>query len=397
MGGVPELIRDGEHGYLVEPGDDKGMAKRVLELIENPARARVMGELGRIKARTRFNLTTMVESTETLYDRLLESPGESSRAHAGGPLRILVVTSIFPTKQEPELGIFVASQVESLRERGHHLDVIFLDVRKSKWELLCGIGEVRRKARSGDYDLVHAHFGYNGVPAVMQKHIPTVVSFCGTDLVKPRIRPISRWVSRRADARIVKSEFLAGLLNEETDIIPNGIDMAQFTPADREGARDRLGLPAAVRYALFPTNPARPEKRFDLARHALSRAGGLGHAIEPLVVYNRPQEEIPDYYNAADLLLLTSSHEGSPNVVKEALACNLPVVSTDVGDVRQIIGTSSNCHVTEDAPEALATAIASVLKDGGRSNGREAVADLASDRVADRVERVYHRVLENWR
>ncbi len=272
--------------------------------------------------------------------------------------------------------------------------MLFLDVRASKWELLCGISEVRRRARSGDYDLIHAHFGYNGVPAVLQSHIPTVVSFCGTDLVKPRIRPISRWVSRRADARIVKSEFLAELLHEEAEIIPNGIDMGHFCPTDRREARNRLGLHGAIRYALFPTNPARPEKRFELARHALQRAGTMGHLIEPLVVFNRPQDEIPDYYNAADLLLLTSSHEGSPNVVKEALACNLPVVSTDVGDVRKVIGTSTNCHVTGDAPEAIASAIASVLEDGQRSNGRTAVADLASDRVADRVERVYRRVLE---
>ena len=171
-------------------------------------------------------------------------------------------------------------------------------------------------------------------------------------------------------------------------------DRSHYTPADRKAARVRLCLSGGVRYALFPTNPARPEKRFELARDALNHAGDLGHPVEPLVVYNRPHEEIPDYYNAADLLLLTSSHEGSPNVVKEALACNLPVVSTDVGDVRKVIGSSTNCHVTDETPDAIADAIASVLTDGNRSNGRNAVADLASDRVADRVERGYRCVLE---
>jgi glycosyltransferase involved in cell wall biosynthesis len=400
VGGVPELITDGENGYLIEPGDDVSMGERVLDLMDNPSRARVMGELGEIKARTRFGLATMLESTQALYDRLVRPTGMAttpSPAANRESLRILVVTSIYPTNEEPELGIFVASQVESLRARGHHIDVLFLDVRSSKWELLCGISEVRRKTKSGSYDLVHAHFGYNGVPAVTQRDIPTVVSFCGTDLVKPRIRPISRWVARRADACIVKSEFLSGFLDEDTDIIPNGIDLDHFCPTDRKEARHRLGLQPSVRYALFPTNPARPEKRFELATHALRQAGSLGHAIEPLVVFNRPQDEIPDYYNAADLLLLTSSHEGSPNVVKEALACNLPVVSTDVGDVRKVIGKSSNCYVTQDAPDALASAIASVLEDGKPSNGRDAVADLASDRVASRVERVYRRVLENRR
>ncbi|GEM_PF-216431 len=397
VGGVSELIADGEHGYLTEAGDDESLAARIIELLENPARASVMGELAQLRARTRFGLTTMIRSTENLYSQVL---GDSARIHhdppsgIDRPLRILTVTSIYPTREEPELGIFVASQVESLRNRGHHIDVLFLDVKASKWELICGIGEVRRKVRNGDYDLVHAHFGYNGVPAVLQNEVPTVVSFCGTDLVKPRIRPVSRWVSRRADARIVKSEFLGDLLEEPSEIVPNGIDMSHFTPADRKAARVRLGLSAGVRYALFPTNPARPEKRFELARHALNHAGDLGHPVEPLVVYNRPHEEIPDYYNAADLLLLTSSHEGSPNVVKEALACNLPVVSTDVGDVRKVIGSSTNCHVTDATPDAIADAIASVLSDGNRSNGRDAVADLASDRVADRVERVYRCVLE---
>ena len=156
------------------------------------------------------------------------------------PLHILIVTSIYPTKEEPALGAFVASQVTSLRKLGLHCDVLFLDVRKSKIELLKGIGRVRCALSSGQYDLVHAHFGYNGIPATLQKKVPFVISYCGTDLNHPKHRPISRWVAKRADACIVKSESLHQLLNHPAHMIPNGVDMEHFKPRNKEDARRRL-------------------------------------------------------------------------------------------------------------------------------------------------------------
>ena len=185
-------------------------------------------------------------------------------------MRVLAVTSMYPVKRDPGLGAFVATQIDSLRNLGVEIDVVFLDVKQSKWELLGGITEVRRKVHSERYDLAHVHFGYNGIPVSLQREIPFAVSFCGTDLASPKFRVISRWVSRRAAACIVKSEEMQQYLDIPTNVVPNGIDLDHFQPMSKLRARQRLGLPEKGRLALFVSNPDRIEKQYELADRALA-------------------------------------------------------------------------------------------------------------------------------
>ena len=307
-------------------------------------------------------------------------------------MRILIVTSIYPTADDPGLGAFVASQVASLRLSGLALDVLHLDVRRSRLELPRGIAAVRTRAR--DYDIVHAHFGYNGLPAVLQARRPSVVSFCGTDLVSRKLRPLSRWVARRADACIVKSEKMRALLGAPAYVVPNGVDTEMFQPGSRARARAQLGLAPDKSYALFAADPMRPEKRFELAEAVLGSLKRRGVAIEPLILHKRPHSEVPAYLNASDLLILTSEHEGSPNVVKEAMACNLPIVSTDVGDVRQTIDGTRDCVIAEPSVESLADGISAVLQSGRRTDGRRRIEALSAGAVAEKIVGIYQGVLE---
>ena len=309
-------------------------------------------------------------------------------------LKILVVTSIYPTQQNPSLGAFVASQVQSLQNIGLSIDVIFLDVRRSKWELLKGITKIRNRLSSNTYDLIHAHFGYNGIPVCFQKNLPFVISFCGSDLNHPGLRKISRWVAKHADACIVKSKSLLELLGQPAVVIPNGIDLELFRPNSQHSSRRRLGLYPEGRYALFASNPSRPEKQYELAKSALTIACQSGVACQPLILQNQPPSEVPHYLNAANLLLLTSRYEGSPNVVKEAMACNLPIVSTEVGDVPQILKNTHNCTICKPTAESLAKGVQTVLKHGIPSNGRSKIGHLSSDIIAAKVLDVYHQVLE---
>lgn len=306
------------------------------------------------------------------------------------PLHILIVTSIYPTKEEPALGAFVASQVTSLRKLGLHCEVLFLDVRHSKWELLKGIRRVRKALSTGQYDLIHAHFGYNGIPAALQKQVPFVISYCGTDLNHPKHRPISKWVAKRADACIVKSESLRQLLNHPAHLIPNGVDMDHFKPSDKQDARRRLKLKPDTKYILFVcTDLARPEKRYALAKEAVAQAG-----YELLVMSNATPAEAPLYFNAVDALILSSHYEGSPNVIKEALACNVPIVSTDVGDVKTHIQHVHNCQICTDTPNALAQGLHTVLADGNPSNGRKQIAHLSTDSVGKQIVHLYQNILD---
>ena len=296
---------------------------------------------------------------------------------------------MYPTKEEPGLGAFVASQVTSLQKLGTQVDVCFLDVRRSKWELIRGVSHIRRAVHTGQYDLIHAHFGYNGIPACLQNQLPVVISYCGTDLNHPMLRPISKWVARRADACIVKSESLQTLLGHPATVIPNGVDMDRFQPGNKQEARRRLGLSSNKQYALFiSTDLSRPEKRFELAKQAIQKAG-----MDLLLFNNRPQDELPTFFNAADALILSSSYEGSPNVVKEALACDLPVVSTNVGDVQTLLDGVRNSCICDGTPDSLASGLKAIVQDGHPSSGREKIAYLSADAIAHRVLSIYHTAL----
>jgi glycosyltransferase involved in cell wall biosynthesis len=196
------------------------------------------------------------------------------------------------------------------------------------------------------------------------------------------------------DAAIVKSEEMRATIPRSTAfVIPNGVDMELFRPIDRAAARRQLGLAPNRPYVAFVGDPARPEKDFALARAALERVTERLPEAELLVVHGQPVECVVLALNAADALVLTSYFEGSPNAVKEAMACNLPVVSVDVGDVRRVIGGTPGCHVCRRAADDLGDRLAEVLSVRERTAGRAAIAHLSQSAIARQVERVYDYVL----
>lgn len=150
-----------------------------------------------------------------------------------------------------------------------------------------------------------------------------------------------------------------------------------------------------TRYVLFGADPGRPRKRYALAQAAVAAAAPrVGFPLELLPLHGRPHEEIARTMRAGDALLLTSNLEGSPNVVKEAMASNLRIVSVDVGDTRERLEDVAGCRVTaDDSPEALGAALAELLGETGEPAGREAVRELSLEAVAERVRGIYRRTL----
>jgi glycosyltransferase involved in cell wall biosynthesis len=202
---------------------------------------------------------------------------------------------------------------------------------------------------------------------------------------------LAGWV----DAVIVKSRVIQEQLpGTPCDVIPNGVDLGLFMPLDRAACRRQIGLKQDAVYVLFPYAQDRIRKNWTLLNAAVQSLRARGWTkLEILEVSEVPQAQIPYYMNAANALALTSYWEGSPNVVKEALACNLPLVSTDVGDVRELIAGVAGCKLCRWNADDLSAALAEVLSGPSSTNGREAVADLGIAEVAGRVAAVYARVL----
>src|SRR5262249_26735735 len=193
---------------------------------------------------------------------------------------------------------------------------------------------------------------------------------------------------------VVKSENLLSVLPGGIDhsrvwLLPNGVDLRRFKPMDRSECQRRLGWDPSRRHVLFPADPTRPEKRFALAEACVAHVNQGGADVELHVLRDVPHAEVPSWLNAAHAILLTSTHEGSPNAVKEALACNVPVVSVDVGDVRARIGTIDGCFVADPTPEDLAAKLGLALERAAPIDGRERLADISVDHVAAKLREIY--------
>ena len=160
---------------------------------------------------------------------------------------------------------------------------------------------------------------------------------------------------------------------------------------DRAVARGKLGWSQETRHVLFPAARDRPEKRFGLARAAVAEARASGVPIELHELDGVGRDDVPLWLNGSDAVLLTSTHEGSPNVVKEALACDVPVVSVDVGDVSERVAGVDGCHIAAATPGDLASKLLLALS-SQRPEARRAVEEIALPRIAERLQAIYETV-----
>ncbi|RQG99368.1 glycosyltransferase family 4 protein [Natrarchaeobius oligotrophus] len=293
---------------------------------------------------------------------------------------------------------FFEQQVSVLEERG--LDCTVLDVPgeyrgnsgRTPIDYVRFYPKVLSELRSAEYDLVHANYGLVAPFALAQPIRPVVVTLWGTDLMSEQewLRSVSRYAARRADAAIVPSPTMSRRLEADHELVPFGVDTDLFRPVSRERARQRLGWETERRIALFPYDPSRSVKDFPRANRLVE---SVDADLELRTIDGVDYEEMPYYLNASDVLLVTSSRESGPMVVKEAAACDLPVVSTNVGFVRETLEGVANCVVSDDDRE-LVLGLEAVLDDGGRSDGRERVDELGLEAMGRRLVSLYRRSLE---
>jgi glycosyltransferase involved in cell wall biosynthesis len=303
-------------------------------------------------------------------------------------MRVLFVSS----GKSGDVGNVVKNQGESLVRYG--IDIDYFTIAPGLTGYIKSIPEIRRTVRQGRYDLIHAHYSLSAFAASLAGSFRMVVSLMGSDVHQARIsRFIIRILSRlRWAATIVKTDEMNRILKlKDAVIIPNGVDTERFVPMDMSAARKHLNLPPDGKIVLFISTSGRPEKNLPLAKEAV----GLLHddTVRFIHVSGASNDEIPYYLNAADLLLLTSSREGGVNVIKEAMACNCPIVSTDVGDVRWVTSGTAGCYISEQRLESIADNIRKALSFAGRTDGRGRILELGLDSpsVAGKIYEIYDK------
>jgi teichuronic acid biosynthesis glycosyltransferase TuaC len=362
-----------------------------------------------VRFATRKTIRTMTpETMEAPSARGTAAAQHPSTPAARGP--VLMVANMLPHEAHPGYGIFVKRQIDSLQAMGLECQVMFLRGYRTPWNYVrAALRMLRLNFSRHRPRIVHGHGGETALAVRWFVRGPVVVSYYGDDLLgTPRTdgsmsarKRLKRCVLRR-QARLItatstQSAEMESVLPTATRarnlILPSGVDRQLFRPQPRDEIRRQLGWPTDDRIALFAANPKNERKRYWLAEAACRAAEPEIGPIRLQVGWGFPPDEIPRLMAAADCLLLTSVHEGSPNVVKEAVMCDLPVVTADVGDVGEVLADVEPSWICAEEPQALADGLVQCLRTPRRSNGWERSEHLGEDYIAKRMLEFYDRAL----
>lgn len=258
---------------------------------------------------------------------------------------------------------------------------------------LSNIKPLRRYYKKGGYDIVHAHYSLSAFVASLAGCKPLVVSLMGSDI---KSNNTYKWLIRffafafSWKEIIVKSDDMRESIGmKNIQVIPNGVDLERFHSMDKKECQLKLGWNTNHHHVLFAANPERPEKNYTLAEAAMKSIND--NAIELHSLDNVPNEEMPVWFNAADVVLLTSLWEGSPNVIKEAMACNRPIVCTDVGDVKWLLNGCNGCFICSFNSAELVGKLRLALRLDAKGRERIVQLGLSNEMVAEKIIDIYQR------
>jgi teichuronic acid biosynthesis glycosyltransferase TuaC len=310
-------------------------------------------------------------------------------------VKVLVVTNMYPTPRYPSFGTFVEEQVESLRKEGVAVDVLFVNGGKGKLNYLWGFPRLWARLLTNRYDLIHAHYVFSGIIARAQFLYPVVLTHHGSQVFQTWQAPLCRMVTPFMDRAIVVSLEMKekGCLSQ-AHIIPCGIDFDLFKPIPKRQAREELNLPQDKKLVLYAGEYFRRIKRFDVVQESVKLLKRRAPDVELVLVSKKPLSFVPKYMSACDVLVLVSDAEGSPMVIKEAMACDLPIVSVPAGDVPEVIGGTDGCYLCSQDPQDVADKLELALKWGRRTNGRENIGHMEIGAISRRIIALYEELLQ---
>lgn len=331
-------------------------------------------------------------------------------------MKVLVVTNMYPSKNYPFYGIFVKEQIESLRKEGVTVDVVFINGKENRLNYFTCIKTLLNKNKSNYYDIIHAHHTYCIYPIKIVKimtHLktPVILTFHegevhrtdklkikDIDLIKRLVfsKKIKKIALNMVDGIIAVQQELIEALNfrGQYQIIPCGVDLDLFHPMKKEQCRKEFNLPIDKKIIFFPASPDNINKGVDILREAITYLDRKD--IYLLVAGDIRHEDMPSYMCASDLVVQLSNYEASPMILKEALAVNVPVLFTGVGDVKSTVGNTIGCFLCERTPKDVALKLEIAINYKSQSEGRKRIieAGLGLSDIAKKIIKVYENLLQ---
>lgn len=302
-------------------------------------------------------------------------------------MRVLIIASGNANALNP----FIADQMNALKKAEVDMDY-FLIKGSGVSGYLKNYKPLLKKIKAYDPDIIHAHYGLSGLFANMQRKKPVVTTFHGCDVNVAKLRFISRIAHKLSHKSIFISKELAHKVTKKNPIvIPCGIDLDRFYPINKEEARKTLNFSNEKKYILFSSSFSNNVKNYPLAKEAVSIVNDDNIEILELKGYSR--DEVALLMNAVDMVILTSLREGSPQFIKEAMSCNTPIVSVDVGDVKEVIQNTDGCFLAENDASDLSEKIKKALEFGSKTDGRDQINRFDNKSIAKQIINIYNSIL----
>ena len=315
-------------------------------------------------------------------------------------MKVLHITNNYPTIHYPIFGIFLKEQINSITSLGIENEVFFINGReKGRYAYWSAIKQLRFKLNSADYDVLHCHHVYSAIILILTMrsfNFKKIVSY-QNDPEREGGKLLFRLIHFLFDAIILKNKSEI-LRQSNTYYLPNGVNIEFFKPYDQYLSKINLKLDFDKNYILFMDSyNIRTQKRIDRFNQViyLLQKNGNPNRIEPLILTNTNRDLIPYYICASKLHLLTSDFEGSPNSIKECLACNIPIVTTPVGNVDDLIGDVEGSFISKTfEAEELAELVLQAIKIEG-FNGRSSLIkkQLDINTIAIRLKEIYEKII----
>ena len=299
---------------------------------------------------------------------------------------------------------FVVEQGECLRQLG--ITIEYMPVRGN---YILAVRDLKRKIREFQPDIVHAHFGLSAITAELQSLVPVVTTFHNGETLNWHVNLITSLLSLRAKHVIYVAQHIHDLVYfkaKNHSIIPCGVNMEDCHVIDQVAARQQLGFEEGVKYILFGGAFDNLRKNYAILRDAITAIEGQDWTpveggercgnIVCLEMKGLSRAECVLRMNACDLFALPSHSEGSPQALKEAMACNCPIIATDVADIKHLLGDLEGHYICKFNPKDVAEQVEKALAFNGRTKGRERIIELGltNDLVAKKLVDIYQSIIK---